>query len=121
LLVVELGGNDLLRGQRVHGTEANLRGIVRGAKAKGVEVVLLGITAPVTHGPDYKAAFDALYRTIAEEEQVRLVPGFVDELMGKADLLQSDGLHPTKEGHALLAGALTPVLGELVRGEAEAP
>jgi len=115
VLVVELGGNDLLRGQPVSLTEEKLGEIVQAGRAAGAEVVLLGITAPGSVGPDHKAAFDAIYPKVAEVHGARLVPGFLDGLMDKPALVQSDGLHPTADGHRMLAEVLTPVLRELTK------
>jgi len=114
VLVVELGGNDLLRGQPVALTEEKLRAIVQAGKASGAQVLLLGISAPGAVGPDHKAAFDAIYPRVAESEGVLLLPGFLDGLMGKPELLQADGLHPTAEGHRQLAERLVPALRPLI-------
>jgi acyl-CoA thioesterase-1 len=110
VLVVELGGNDALRGQPLENTEANLRGIVRRGRAAGAEVVLLGMDVPSNYGPDYAAAFADLYPRVAAEEGALLVPGFVREVGSDPALLQADGLHPTAEGQRRLAEALLPAL-----------
>lgn len=117
VLVVELGGNDLLRGQPVPLTKEKLSAIVKAGKDSGATVVLLGITAPGSVGPEHKATFDAIYPDLAREHGAKLVPGFLDGLMGKPELLQADGLHPTAEGHRQLAKALTPVLRALAPKE----
>ena len=114
VLVVELGGNDLLRGQPVAATRAKLSEIVAAGKRAGAAVVLVGISAPGSVGAEHKAAFDALYPAVAREHDVTLLPGFLDPLMDRPDLLQSDGLHPTAEGQKLLASALAPVLPSVV-------
>lgn len=119
LLVVELGGNDLLRGQPVEATEARLRDIVTRAQAAGVQVVLLGIRAPGSVGPEHQAAFDSVYSRVAQDTGAAFVPGFLDPLMGKPELLQADGLHPTPAGQRLLAERLVPTLAGLVRQMAE--
>lgn len=119
VLVVELGGNDLLRGQPVAVTRAKLSEIVAAGKRAGAAVVLVGISAPGSVGAEHKAAFDALYPAVAREHDITLLPGFLDPLMGQPDLLQSDGLHPTAEGQKLLASALAPVLRSVVNGLAK--
>lgn len=119
LLVVELGGNDLLRGQPVENTRANLEQILTQAKAAGARVVLLGVKAPDTHGPAYQAAFDAIYPELAKAHDVAVVEGFLDPLVGRPELLQADGLHPTADGHRLLADTLQPALEPLVRAIAQ--
>ncbi len=114
ILVVELGGNDLLRGQPVAVTRARLGEIVQAGRAAGAEVVLLGISAPGSVGADHKAAFDAIYPAVAREHGATLLPDFLRALMDRPDLLQSDGLHPTADGQKRLAEVLVPVLRAMV-------
>jgi acyl-CoA thioesterase-1 len=116
ILVVELGGNDALRGQSLKSTEANLRLIVRGGREAGARVLLLGMDIPTNYGPDYSAAFADMYDRIAGEEGATLVPGFVREVGMDPTLMQPDGLHPTAEGHRLLAEKLAPYLETALRG-----
>jgi len=110
ILVVELGGNDALRGQPLDNTEDNLREIIRRGRGAGAEVVLLGMDVPTNYGPDYAGAFADLYARVADEEGVTLVPGFVRELGADPTLLQPDGLHPTAEGQRRLAERLLPTV-----------
>ena len=122
ILVVELGGNDALRGQDLENTEANLRGIVRRGQAAGARVVLLGMDVPTNYGPDYSQAFSEMYARIADDEGADLVPGFVREVGLDPALLQPDGLHPTAEGQRRLAETLAPHLeSALVQGARPAP
>jgi len=116
ILIVELGGNDALRGQPLENTEKNLREIVRRGRESGAEVVLLGMDVPVNYGPDYANAFNELYARVAEAEGAMLIPGFVRELGIDPTLLQPDGLHPTAEGQRRLAMRLLPTLTEVVEG-----
>lgn len=110
ILVVELGGNDALRGQPLEHTERNLREIVDRGLAAGARVVLLGMDLPANYGPEYAAAFAAMYERIAADAGVALVPGFVRGLAGNPELIQPDGLHPTAAGQRLLAETLAPHL-----------
>jgi acyl-CoA thioesterase-1 len=114
ILIVELGGNDALRGQDLENTEANLREIVRRGQAAGARVVLLGMDVPTNYGPDYSRAFSEMYTRIADDEGADLVPGFVREVGLDPTLLQADGLHPTAEGQRRLAEVLLPVLEAVV-------
>jgi acyl-CoA thioesterase-1 len=114
ILVVELGGNDALRGQDLSATEANLRAIVRHGRTAGAEVLLLGMDVPTNYGPDYSSRFAELYERIAADEGITLVPGFVREVGSDPKLLQADGLHPTAEGQRLLAESLLSHLEGLV-------
>lgn len=110
VLVVELGGNDALRGQPLENTERNLREIVRRAQAAGAEILLLGMDVPTNYGPDYTNGFAELYERVAEEERVRLLPAFIREVGMTPSLMLPDGLHPTAEGHRKLAESLVAAL-----------
>ena len=114
VLVVELGGNDALRGQSLENTEENLREIVRRGHQTEAEVLLLGMDIPTNYGPDYGKAFADMYVRIADEEDAILVPGFVREVGADPNLMQADGLHPTAEGHRRLAEILVPYLEPLL-------
>ena len=114
VLVVELGGNDALRGQELDTTEDNLRQIVRRGLEAGAQILLLGMDVPTNYGPDYATAFAEIYERISREEGVTLVPAFVREVGSKPSLLQADGLHPTAEGQQRLAETLEPYLRDLV-------
>jgi len=122
VLVVELGGNDALRGQPVESTERNLREIVRRGRQAGALVLILGMDVPTNYGPDYGRRFAEIYERIARDEEITLVPGFVREVGTDATLLQADGLHPTAAGQRRLAEKLVPFLEaalEEVTGKAE--
>lgn len=125
VLVIELGGNDGLRGQPLAVTEENLRRIVRRGRRAGAAVILTGMDVPTNYGPDYGADFAALYPRIAAEEGAVLAPGFVRVLGDRPELLQSDGLHPTAEGHRALADQLIEPVAEALlarrRGTASDP
>ena len=110
VLVVELGGNDALRGQSIEHTESNLRQIVRRARETGARVLLLGMDIPTNYGPDYTTAFAEMYRKIADDEGATLAPGFIREVGMDPSLMQPDGIHPTAEGHRHLAKILVPYL-----------
>lgn len=114
ILVIELGGNDALRGQNLENTESNLREIVRRGRSAGAEVVLLGMDVPTNYGPDYSRAFSEMYARVADDEGATLVPGFVREVGMDPSLLQPDGLHPTAEGQLRLANGLVPHLEEIL-------
>ncbi len=114
ILVVELGGNDALRGQPLENIEDNLRRIVRRGRESGARVVLLGMDLPTNYGPDYGGRFAEMYERIAREEEILLVPGFVREVGMDPTMMQPDGLHPTAEGHRLLAESLMPRLEPMV-------
>jgi acyl-CoA thioesterase-1 len=84
-------------------------------------VLLLGMRANPTLGPDYAAAFDAVYPALAAELSVPLVPFLLEGVVGDPALVQPDGLHPTAEGHARLADLVRPALAPLVTAAGAAP
>jgi acyl-CoA thioesterase-1 len=110
VLVLELGGNDALRGQGVSDTLGNLRAIVRKAKDAGAAVLLCGVRVPTSLGVEYSTAFDALYPALAREEGVELAPYFMEGVGGVPEMNLEDGLHPTVEGHERIAANLAPHL-----------
>lgn len=114
IVVVELGGNDGLRGLEVGVTEANLREIVAQCRASGAEVLLLGMRMPPNFG-DYAVAFENVFRTVAEETDIAWVPFLLEGVGGRVELNLPDGIHPNEEGHRILARTVTPPLVELLR------
>jgi acyl-CoA thioesterase-1 len=114
LVVVELGGNDGLRGVAVDAIEENLRAIVEKLTAGGARVLLLGVRLPPNYGPDYTGAFEALYDRVAEETGVAYVPFFMEGVGGVARLIMADGLHPTAAGHEGLARTVWPALRDVL-------
>lgn len=118
-MIVTLGGNDFLRGLDPAASKANIAGIVETAQAQGVEVMLTGMQAPGNYGPDYKTAFDGLYAEIAAESGALLAESFFEGLSSDdpaalQKYLQADGLHPNREGVALIVAALGPQVLELL-------
>jgi len=117
ILCVELGANDGLRGQDPDATEANLRAIVRKARTRypDVEVLIEGMEAPPNLGPDYTRRFHDIFPAVSEATGAALVPFLLQDVAGIPSLNQSDGIHPTPEGHAIMAHNVWPVLEPLVR------
>jgi acyl-CoA thioesterase-1 len=119
ILVLALGANDGLRGQPVPGIEANLREIVRRARAAGARVVLAGMKMPPNYGPDYTRDFEALYVRLAKELDLPFIPFLLAGVAADPGLNQADGIHPTAEGQRivarLVADALQPLLAPAPR------
>lgn len=116
-MIVTLGGNDLLRGLAPEDARANLDGILQAAEAAGVEVLLAGMRAPLNYGPDYKAAFDAIYPDLAEAHGTLYVEDFLAPIIAARDpaaLMQGDGIHPNAAGVAAIVEALGPQAEALV-------
>lgn len=105
LLVIELGGNDALRGLPLSNTRDNLRAMVRAGKAAGAKVLLVGMQIPPNMGPSYTREFEAGFKTVAKEEKVPLVPFLlagVADRSDAADWFQPDRIHPLAKAHPVM-------------------
>ncbi|MGI9288537.1 MAG: GDSL-type esterase/lipase family protein, partial [Pseudomonadales bacterium] len=102
LLIVELGANDGLRGQPIKLIEANLENIVRLGKQHGSQVYLLGMHIPPNYGSKYTSQFHAVFQNIAKQENVALLPFFLQEVATDPTLMQADGLHPNSRAQPRL-------------------
>lgn len=102
LVLISLGGNDMLRGLPPEETRKNLAAILGKLKARGIPVVLMGMLAPPNLGADYAAKFNPIYPALAKEYGARLVPFFLQPVVGRTDLIQADRIHPNDAGVTLL-------------------
>jgi acyl-CoA thioesterase-1 len=98
LFMLELGGNDLLRGLSPEETRANLGQMLAVLRERKVPVLLMGMRAPPNYGPAYQAQFDAIYRDLAEEYGATLIPFLLEGIYRDPALFQADRIHPTAEG-----------------------
>ena len=105
VLVLETGANDMLRGVPPASLEANLREILDRVRAErpDAEIVLVGMRAAPNLGPGYVSEFEAIYPRLASEFDLTLVPFLLEGVAAMPDLNQGDGIHPTAEGHRILA------------------
>jgi acyl-CoA thioesterase-1 len=110
IVLIELGANDALRGVDPATTEHNLAAIIERLRAAGVTVWLAGMMAPRNLGPDYVAAFDGLYKRLADKYQVPLYPFVLDGVAQDPALNQADGLHPNAKGAQVIAERLLPFI-----------
>jgi acyl-CoA thioesterase-1 len=110
VLIVALGGNDGLRGLAPSELKANLGAIVDKAEARHVRVLLLGMEAPPNFGDRYTREFRAVYRDVAAQRHVALIPFFLSGVAGVGALNQADGIHPTAEGQRRIADTIWPQL-----------
>lgn len=113
-VIVALGGNDLLRGIPPESSRANLAAMLTELDARGLPVLIAGLPAPNNYGPDWKAAFEAMYPELAEEYGAILHANFLAGLEEAPGLMQDDGIHPNAEGVARMVGAIGPKVLELV-------
>lgn len=112
-VVIELGGNDALRGLPLSMTEDNLLNMTRQAKAAGAQVLLLGMQMPPNYGPEMTRAFAALYAQLAKSQNAGLVPFFLRGVADDADPLkwfQADRIHPNEAAQARLLANVWPTL-----------
>lgn len=117
IFVLELGGNDALRGVSPAATYENLRSIIDQVRQSSPEtrILLTGMEAPPNMGPNYTAEFRRVYSRLAEDEGIAFMPFILEQVGGIVELNQADGIHPTEEGHAIIAENLWPYLEPLIR------
>jgi acyl-CoA thioesterase-1 len=114
VLLVGLGGNDGLRGVSPAATKANLNAIVEQAQAKNVKVMLMGVTLPPNYGPAFNERFVALYHELARENAVPLTILSLDEVAGRPELMQADGIHPSAAAQPRILELVWPQLKPLL-------
>lgn len=113
-VIVELGGNDALRGISPVQTEAALEKIMTAIAAKKLPVLVAGMLAPRNLGQDYIEVFDAIYPKLAAKHGAILYPFFLDGVAGIQPLNQADGIHPNEKGVAIIVKRITPKVEELI-------
>ena len=119
LFILELGGNDLLRGLSPDETRANFAAMLDELKEREIPVLIMGMRAPPNYGPEYQQAFDALYGELAEEYEAEIIPFWLEEIYQEPQLFQNDRIHPTVEGIEELVGAtLDQVVEAIAQTEA---
>jgi len=114
ILVIELGGNDGLRGLSLAATETNLRTMIQAGRAARARVLLLGMRLPPNYGAAYTENFHALYGKLARENKTALVPFFLEGVAQRDDLFQSDRIHPSAAAHAILLDNVWPAFRPLL-------
>jgi len=112
--IVELGGNDMLRGIAPTETEKNLRAILDRLKAAHVKVLLTGMHAQHNLGADYVKAFDAIYPRLARDTHVLFYPFILDGVALNPKLNQADGMHPNPAGVKIIVARMLPIVKKLV-------
>ncbi|MBE8363579.1 arylesterase [Leptospira borgpetersenii] len=117
LFVLELGANDSMRGISPDQTEKNLKEIIVRVKKKNpkVKILLVGMKTFPNLGKEYRKKFEAVFPKIAKEENLPLVPFFLNGVAGVKKLNQKDGIHPTAEGHRILAKNLFPFIQKILK------
>jgi len=117
-VILELGGNDALRGLPLKMTQDNLTAMARAAKASGARVLIAGMQVPPNYGRQYNEGFAALFATVAKAEGTALVPFLLKGVADGADpdaMFQADRIHPKETAHPIILANVWPVLAPLLR------
>ena len=112
LVILELGGNDGLRGIPTDRMKDNLASIIEASQTTGASVIMLGIRIPTNYGARYTAAFEAVYRDLAEQHRIPWVEFFMEGVALNKELMQEDGIHPNAEAQSILLDNAWPVVSE---------
>jgi acyl-CoA thioesterase-1 len=115
LAIIELGANDMLRGQPPKQAKANLDFIISSLKGRGIPVLLTGMKASYNLDKAYRAEFDAIYPALAKKHRVPLYPFYMDGVTGNREMLLPDQLHPTAKGVAEIVRRITPQVRAALR------
>lgn len=114
-VLLELGANDALRGISPEVTEKNLETVIEKLKERDVEILLAGMMAPPNMGKSYGEKFNSLYERLAQKHEVSLYPFFLEGVVADPKLNLPDGIHPTREGIAVIVENTLPAVRELIK------
>lgn len=114
IVLLELGGNDGLRGLPPQQMQRNLASMIEASQAADAEVLLLGIDIPPNYGNAYREAFTNVYHDLADEYDVALVPFLLEGVATEDDLMQNDGIHPTAEAQPIILDTVWEALEDMV-------
>ncbi len=115
IVIVELGGNDGLRGQPLKIMQENLQAMITASKSAGADVLLAGMQIPTNYGPRYTKEFKETYPKLAEKNNASLVPFLLENVATQSNLIQRDGIHPTAEAQPIILNNVLPVLLPLLK------
>jgi len=118
ILLLELGGNDALRGQSLKQLKNNLAEIIRRAQAQQLRVLLIGMKIPPNYGRRYVETFEAIYPALATEYDLPLVPFILEGAAGSTEYMQADGIHPNTQAQPILLDNVWPALDTLLKDTA---
>ncbi len=110
VVILELGGNDALRGQPLKLLEKNLQSMIDASKKHNAKVLLAGMQIPPNYGARYSNQFKELYPKLATKNDIALVPFLLEGIGGNAELMQRDGIHPTAEAQPIIVNNVLPEL-----------
>lgn len=120
IVIIELGGNDGLRGTPIKVMRDNLAEMIELCREADAEVILAGMQIPTNYGSSYTQAFTAVYPELAGQYRVALIEFFLERVALDLELIQPDGIHPTAEAQPLLLDNVWPVLEKKLRKQPQA-
>ena len=103
LVIIELGGNDGLRGTPIPTIKANFASMIQNSNNAGADVLLMGMKIPPNYGKRYTQLFETMYRELAIEYETLFIPFFLEGAVGLPDMMQDDGIHPTEKAQPIMA------------------
>ena len=119
LVILELGGNDGLRGFPPDRMKTNLQTIIETTKASGAAVIMLGIRIPTNYGPRYTGAFENVYRELADQLSVLWIEFFMEGIALNEELMQDDGIHPNASAQSILLDNAWPIIRQALADHAK--
>lgn len=121
LVLIELGGNDALRGLSLAATESNLRSMASACQMFGARVLLIGMRIPPNYGAAYTRGFEAIFPRVAQLQHTALVPFLLAGVVDHPDWFQADNIHPTAAAQPTMLDTVWPVLEPLLQSQARKP
>ena len=120
IIILELGGNDGLRGQPLKLLESNLQTMIDASKTAGATILIAGMQIPPNYGARYSNQFKSLYSTLAEKNESALIPFLLEGIGGNPELMQRDGIHPTAEAQPIIVKNVLPELQKILANNTQA-
>ena len=120
IIILELGGNDGLRGQPLKLLERNLQTMIDASKTAGATILIAGMQIPPNYGARYSNQFKSLYSTLAEKNESALIPFLLEGIGGNPELMQRDGIHPTAEAQPIIVKNVLPELQKILANNTQA-
>ncbi|MCP3668982.1 MAG: arylesterase [Gammaproteobacteria bacterium] len=114
IVIIELGGNDGLRGISLNKMQSNLEQMIRLCQQQGSRVLLLGMRLPPNYGPAYGERFHAVFKNISQQEGTNYLPFFLEGVAEDRNLMQADGIHPTQDAQTRLLDNVWPSIKSML-------
>jgi acyl-CoA thioesterase-1 len=121
IVVLELGGNDGLRGLSLQAMRDNLAAMIELAQADDADILLVGVDLPPNYGPRYTEKFRLVYQSLAADHRVVLLPSLLDGVGTRTELMQTDGIHPNGKAQAQIAARVAEYLEPLLQKQRSTP